>query len=147
MEHQYMVFHRFMRNAKIYTGDTRKNPHDEYNAGRWMDFQQDPLMGTVIAKSEKEAIAAVAEKYDIHVSNLYAKLVTLSANSYLQVSDHKYSYSFEATSFIGKNKSGFDITLPDGRTAIFVFNKETRQINLVIRNEDGEEKIIKIEEE
>lgn len=145
MKQQYMVFHRLMRDAQIYAEDSRGDgfdPHDEGNEKKWKDFQQDPLMEIIFAKSEEEAVAKVGKAYGIHVSNMYAKPVRLSVGAVLQIPGSKHRFHFEAASFIGKNKSGIDITLPDGRTAIVAMDHETGQMSLTVRNEDGEEKVI-----
>lgn len=145
MKQQYMVFHRLMRDAQIYVGDSLSdgiNLYGEKYEKNWIDFQCDPLLDIVVAEDEAEAVSIVGKDRDIHENNMYASPVRLNVSGAFLGSKEEYSFNFEATSFLGDTMAGIDIVLPDGRTARVALNRETCQMIFSVRNKDEEENSI-----
>lgn len=140
---QYEVYHRLMRDAQVYSGDSLSDdidPYDEDHENNWVDFSGDPLIDVVDAEDEYEATAKVANETGYHDSNLYAKEHIVSAAGKVTVFGKEHPFRMEAGRFDKGDLTGIAVTLPDGREAKIAVNRKTTELSLIVTDPENPDK-------
>ena len=110
----YDVYHNNMIGAKVYNRNSEKD--EVANASAWAPLRQDPLIDTVVARDQNEALRIVSAEHGFHRSNLYAKEHAVKSEIHKK---HKRRTeilgTFSAYAFENDTKSGIEITLPNGK--------------------------------
>ena len=112
---QYEVYHRLMRDAQVYSGDSLSDSidiYDEEHEDNWVDFSGDPLIDVVDAEDEYEATAKVANETGYHNGNLYAKEHIVSAAGKVTIFGKEHPFRMEAGRFDEGDLTGIAVTLP-----------------------------------
>lgn len=149
---QYEVYHRLMRDAQVYSGDSLSDSidiYDEEHEDNWVDFSGDPLIDVVDAEDEYEATAKVANETGYHNGNLYAKEHIVSADGKVTIFGKEHPFRMEAGRFDEGDLTGIAVTLPDGREAKIAVNRKTTELSFTVadpENPDASEKVIKLED-
>lgn len=135
---QYNVFHRWMRDAQIYTGDSdAEDVHADKNHDHWKDFESEPLIDVVDAEDEYEAVQKVAQATGCHISNLYAEEHVVSAAGEITVGDDYHAFRIEASRFDDGDLTGIAVTLPDARVMHIALNRLTAKTAVNISDPEG----------
>lgn len=137
---QYEVYHRLMRDARVYCGDSLSDNidiYDENHEENWVDFSQDPLIDVVDAEDEYEATAKVSKETGYHDGNLYAKEHVVSATGTVQVFGKEHFFRMEAGRFDEGNLTGIVILLPDGREAKLAVDRTTTDLSITIADPEN----------
>lgn len=135
---QYNVFHRWMRDAQIYTGDSdAEDVHADKNHDHWKDFESEPLIDVVDAEDEYEAVQKVAQATGCHISNLYAEEHVVSAAGEITVGDDYHAFRIEASRFDDGDLTGIAVTLPDARVVHIALNRLTAKTAVNISDPEG----------
>lgn len=139
MSTQFDVYHQYMRSAQIYAGEVLSG----YEPARvdtdleWSDFLSNPLLGTVLAEDEAEAVKIVAEKRGVHMGSLFALPHVVQVSTITQVEEKEYPLMFRACSFDEIDKTGINVTLPDSRDVFVFFDKIHKRLKLVITDSES----------
>lgn len=148
---QYEVYHRLMRDAQVYSGDSLSDsidPYDEDHESNWVDFSGDPLIDVVDAEDEYEATAKVANETGYHDGNLYAKEHIVSATGKVTVFGKEHPFRMEAGRFDEGDLTGITVTLPDGREAKIAVNRKTTELSIIVidpENPDEDANVVKLD--
>lgn len=153
---EYEVYHRLMRNAQVYVGDSLGRDvdlYDEEHRKNWLDFLGDPIVDVIFAESEFDAVKKISEDTGYHESNLYAVEHVVDAGVFVPISDkmsasarsfpkkgdldkhhvneEKIELRFTASSYDDGILSGIEIEMPDHSKMLICFDREDGQIKTV----------------
>lgn len=133
----YNVYHNNMRGAKIYNKNSENEKIEYENESAWISLRQDPLIDTVPAFNENEAVKIVARENGFHKSNLYAKECIIKSDMQKK---HKHKEkvigTFTASAFESETKSGIDIELPNGEHSIVFYDNKDGKIKLFLEKQN-----------
>lgn len=143
MKRTYEVFHRLMRDAQVYTGDSLSDDidlYDEEHEKNWQDFKRDPLVDVVLAENAFDAVSAVETETGYHASNLYAVEHITSARGEIKVLNKRVPFRFEASTYDDGQLCGIEVLMPDGRTALIALNYSNHQVSLTVNDPENPDK-------
>lgn len=140
---EYEVYHRLMRDAQVYAGDSLGDGVDlngEECQDNWRDFSGDPIVDVVFAKSECEAVELVAKDTGYHESNLYAVEhvvdVVFSVAGLFGDTDilkdsvliqQSREFRLTGSSYDDGRLSGIEVTMPGSNRAFLGFDRMDNQ--------------------
>lgn len=153
--HEYEVYHRLMRDAQVYIGDSLSDDidlNDEKHQGDWRDFPGDPIVDVVFARSEYEAIKEVAEETGYHESNLYAvehvvdaKVSTTGIGSDTDSlngrgrNGRSTEFRITGTSYDDGRLSGIEVTMPAKVRVFLGFDRMDNQWKALIMDAESDD--------
>lgn len=145
---EYEVYHRLMRDAQVYAGDSLRGDvdlNDEECQSNWRDFPADPIVDVIFAKSEYEAVEKAAEDTGYHESNLYAIEHVVDAMFFATelrcnadsfdiggLKQQNTEFRITGSSYDDGRLSGIEIAMPGDRKAFFGFDRLESQWKLMI---------------
>ena len=127
--HEYEVYHRLMRDAQVYIGDSLSDDidlNDEKHQGDWRDFPGDPIVDVVFARSEYEAIK---EGIGSDTDSLNGR----GRNG------RSTEFRITGTSYDDGRLSGIEVTMPAEVRAFLGFDRMDNQWKVLIMDAESDD--------